>query len=479
MHAHAIPAPVGNARRWVRPHDGVILKDLLKFLVALLLYGGLAPLLGSLLATRRSWQRALFGFMLFMPSLQPGKVMFMIHSIETYRGHTKGFEVSFIEVLAVALIFAVVRGPREGRQLSLPAGTGLYLAWSFTALLSFFTAWEPLYVLMAFSRFAKGALIFVAAALFLRDEKDLRAAITGLALSLVVHGILCLKMRYVVGYFQIKGWFEHQNPMSMWAYMSACVVFAAAMHKQVKGLLQLLCLGAFGAAGLCVLLSVSRAALAAYAAGAGIILVMAWLRGPGLRTAGMSLLGALGALLVALFAMDSLNSRLEEVKSSKENHTEDLRDILNRQSAAMLKDHPLLGIGWNNFGIANSRPHGAKYSEILENWDQERGFTIYEDNYLMNPLTESLYWLLLAENGYAGFFWFLIFELVTLRTGLRAFCQDSRSFQGYVAFGILVALLICYPHGMVERILTQTKNLAHWLMLTGMLAGMVMNRRRL
>jgi hypothetical protein len=30
---------------------------------------------------------------------------------------------------------------------------------------------------------------------------------------------------------------------------------------------------------------------------------------------------------------------------------------------------------------------------------------------------------------------------------------------------------------MVERILTQTKNLAHWLMLAGMLAGMEMNRR--
>jgi hypothetical protein len=49
--------------------------------------------------------------------------------------------------------------------------------------------------------------------------------------------------------------------------------------------------------------------------------------------------------------------------------------------------------------------------------------------------------------------------------------------MGYVAFGILVALAICYPHGLVERILTQTKNLSHWLMLAGILSGMEMNRR--
>jgi hypothetical protein len=79
-------------------------------------------------------------------------------------------------------------------------------------------------------------------------------------------------MRYLDGYFQIKGWFEHQNPMSMWAYMSACVVFAAAMHKDIKGRLLWLCLAAFAAAGLCVLLSVSRAALAAYAIGAAVML---------------------------------------------------------------------------------------------------------------------------------------------------------------------------------------------------------------
>jgi hypothetical protein len=214
------------------------LKDLIKLLIAFLLYGGLAPLLGMMLATRRSWQRAMFGLMMFMPTLQPGRFTFMLGSIDTYRGHVKGYEISFIEVFSLALIIAVLNGPREPgkpRRAKLPPGNWIYLGWAVVGLLSVFNAWEPNYVLMAFTRVFKSALIFAAAALYLRDEKDLRAAIAGLAAGVILQAWICLKMRYVDGYFQIKGWFEHQNPMSMWAYMSACVVFAAAMHKEVKG----------------------------------------------------------------------------------------------------------------------------------------------------------------------------------------------------------------------------------------------------
>jgi O-antigen ligase len=455
-------------------------KDLFKIILALVLYGGFGPLLGVMMASRRAWQRALFGFMIFMPTLQPGRFTLMIGSIEKYRGHTKGYEISLIEVFAIALIIAVAQSPRDPLvppRKGLPPGTVWYVLWTVAGLLSVANAWDASLAWMAFSRFGKGVLIFVAAAMYLRDEKDLRPALTGLVLSLVVQGWICMKMRYLEGYFQIKGWFEHQNPMSMWAYMTACVVFAAALHKDVKGRLLWLCLAAFGAAGLCVLLSVSRAALAAYAIGAAIVLGMAWLRGPGVRTALFSVMGVIGAVLVMMFAMDSLNSRLKEVKESKEKSAEDLRPVLNRQCKAMLHDYPLFGIGWNNYGIANSRPLGAKYSAVLEEWDEGRGFAIVDELYWANPLTESLYWLLLAENGWMGWALFLAFEAVSLWCAIRAWLFYGKSLMGYVAFGILVALSICYLHGTVERILTQTKNLSHWLMLAGMVSGMEMNRR--
>jgi hypothetical protein len=110
-------------------------KDLFKIIFALLLYGGFAPMLGVLMASRRTWQRALFGFMIFMPSLEPGRFTLMIGSIEKYRGHTKGYEVSLIEVFAMALIIAVAQSPRDPAlppRKGLPPGTWWYAAWAVT-----------------------------------------------------------------------------------------------------------------------------------------------------------------------------------------------------------------------------------------------------------------------------------------------------------------------------------------------------------
>lgn len=452
------------------------MKDLIKLLFALAAYGLLAPMLGAWLAPRRIWQRAVFALMLVMTALRPGNFMMMIGSIETYRGHTKGYEISLIEVLALALIFAVRRVPELGRP-KWPPGLGWYLLWCGVSLLSAVGCYEPTYALMAASRFVKGALIFSAAALYLRDEKDLRWAVGALAGAMFHHGLLCLKMRLLDGSWQVKGWFEHQNPMAMWCYLGALPVLALVLSTQVKGRLLWLGIAGYGGAGLCILLSVSRAALAAYALGSAVLLFLAWLRGPNARVTGFTILGAVGAVLVFLFALDSFKARLNEVAASSETVEEDLRDILNKQSAAMLHDHPFLGIGWNNFGIANSRPRGDLYSEILEQWDKERGFTIYDENYYANPLTESLYWLWLAETGWLGFLSFLIFACVTVVWALRCAWTQKNTLMGAVAAALLIALFICYMHGMVERILTQTKNLSHWLMLAGMVAGMEMNRR--
>ena len=223
------------------------MKDLIKMLVALALYGGLAPILGWWLAARRVWQRVVFAGMLVLTVMRPGNFMMMIGGIETYRGHTKGYEISLIEVLALALLFAVRRASRGSQAAWIP-GLGWYLLWCGLSLVSMFGSYEPTYALMALSRFAKGAIIFAAAAVYLRDEKDLRWAVGALAGALFHHGLLCLKMRLLDSSWQVKGWFEHQNPLAMWCYLSALPVLAVMLSPQVKVRLFWLCLAGYGGA---------------------------------------------------------------------------------------------------------------------------------------------------------------------------------------------------------------------------------------
>jgi hypothetical protein len=89
---------------------------------------------------------------------------------------------------------------------------------------------------------------------------------------------------------------------------------------------------------------------------------------------------------------------------------------------------------------------------------------------MANPLTESLYWLLLAENGTLGFAAFLLFASITLWHGMRSTAAFWKSPLGLVLYGITVALAITYFHMQVERVLVQTKNLTTWIMMCAILS---------
>jgi len=113
----------------------------------------------------------------------------------------------------------------------------------------------------------------------------------------------------------------------------------------------------------------------------------------------------------------------------------------------------------------------------MMDWDESRGFRIYDENYYAIPLTESLYWLLLAETGYLGFAAFVMFLMPTLWWGCEAMLASWRLPVGYFVTGILVALTLTYLHGTVERVLTQTKNLSMWLIFVGFLSRVEQCRR--
>ncbi|MGD9419199.1 MAG: O-antigen ligase family protein [Verrucomicrobiota bacterium JB025] len=442
-----------------------VVKVLAKIVVIAVVYLGVGPALGFLLRGRDLARRVALGFMAFELVRPPSDFTLMLYSIEWYRGHTKGFEFNFLEAIAIGFALAAILEKRKDFKW-LPPGLWVWFLWVGVSLLSIVTALEPVYVLMPAFKFAKMGFIFVGVFAALRDDKDVLAMMRGWSVALLVQVVNCLWGRYVLGGFRVMGWFEHQNPMAMWSYMVALPLLALAISKETKPRDVVLFFAAFGAAGLVVVLSVSRASLAAFGVGSALVMMGSFLHGLTPRRIGLGAAGALGGIFVIAMAADTFMERMGE-DDSPEN---DLRFALNNQSAAMLADHPLVGIGWNNFGLANSRPRGTKYSAILERWEENRGRTIYPEMFQANPLTESLYWLLLAENGYLGFGTFMLFVLVTTWFGVRATVCFWRRPLGLMMLGVTVALVITYTHGKVERVLTQTKNLTTWVMVCALVS---------
>lgn len=449
------------------------LKTIIKVLVIAFVYLGLGPMLGYYLNGKDRARRIVLGFMAWWLVRPPSDFTLMLDSVDFYRGHTKGFEFNFIEAIAIGLALAAILEKRRDFKW-LPPALWLWFLWVFVSLFSIITADNLVYALMPAFKFAKMGIVFVGVFSAIHDERDVNAVMKGFATALIMQLILCLWNRYVLGQFRIMGWFEHQNPMAMWSYMLAFPILGLAISKETKPRDVLLYFCAFASAGLVVVLSVSRAALAAFAIGSVVIMMGSFFQGVTARRVGLTVVGAIGGVAVMAMAADTFMARMGTDDTPKN----DLRWALNQQSAAMLRDHPLTGVGWNNFGIMNSRPVGMKYSAIVERWEANRGSRIYAKNFRRNPLSESLYWLLLAECGLLGFSTFLAFALVTSWQGLRATIYFWRTPLGLFFFGVMTALIITYFHGQVERVLTQTKNLTTWIIFCAILSRAEWWRRR-
>ena len=445
------------------PMDDI--KTLLKVLVIAMIYLGMAPLLGSYLKGKDVARRVTLGFLAWSLVRPPSNLCLMLYSIEKYRGHCRGFEFNFLEAIAMGLALAALLEKRQDFRW-LPPGLLAWLLWVSLGLLSVPGAINPTYALMPAFKFAKMAFIFVGVFSALHDERDVLALMRGFAIALILQVVVCLWGRYALGGYRITGWFEHPNPMAMWSYTLAFPLLGLALSKETLARDVTLFFTAFGSAGLVIVLSISRASLAAFVAGSVLVMLGAYVQG---LTARRVVLGVFGAVCGALVLVKASNSFMERSGTDK-SPKNDLRLVLNQQSEAMLQDHPLVGIGWNNYGLANSRPLGLKYSQIMERWEHNRGSTIYAKNFMNNPLTESFYWLTLAETGALGFAAILLFEALTLWYGLRSTTYFWKSPLGLLLYGVTVALAISYVHLRVERILVQTKNLTTWVIFCAIVA---------
>jgi len=438
------------------------MSDLIKLPVLVFAYLVLAPLLGSILAGRRTWQQMTFGLMVFMTSWHINKLTLMVMSVEMYRGHTKGFEGSLLQVLALALLWARRReAPTEFRWL--PPGAGLWALQCLLCSLSLFAAPDSNYASMAAWKFASATVIFAAAYHMVRDGDDLRLVLRAVTITLVVQMVVVLKLKYVDGHYQVRGWFEHQNALAMWSYLLGLPLLAAALGPGDKIETRWQLVG-FVAAAILLECSLSRAALAMFAAGVVAISLLSLADGINLKR--LRILFGLGFIgLLGLAA--TIGTIIARFHDEGNTASEETRELLNVASHAMVKDH-FFGVGWNNYGLTINHPF--PYGDRIDDWDRARGHAVNVD--APKGLSESLYWLLLAENGYLGAGSYLLFLAVTGWWALRGAWAGRGTLAGAFLMGLVVALALIYAHSTLERVLTQTKNLATWLMLLGIAARM-------
>lgn len=434
-----------------------------KFILIIFGYLLMAPALGTIIAFRDHLRRPFIALMMLLTALPPGWFSLTAWSQDWYRGHARGYQGSMIEIIALGLIFAaMLRRRHELRAALVPA-----LLWWFYCSLCLISLYEPFdasFARMAAFKYFKLGLLPLAAAASVTSPADIRWILHAMALGLGFNLLTGLWQRYVLGYFRVHALFEHSNSMAMWSYMLGTICLASSTARVLSTRTVQLWIFAALSGGSLVILSLARGSIAACgAAYAAVILGSLALR-PNLRGALLTI-----GMLVAMAGMvakslDSVQSRI--AGASEEAGYEDFRPVLERQARAMIADHPL-GVGWNNYCIANSRPAGDQYSEIFEDWEASRGSSFQMEVYMRNPMVENIYLLHRAEVGWPGFIGYLLFILLPIPFACIGAIRHRRGMIGGFCGGFLIVTLVIYAHGTLERVMVETKNLSAWLILVG------------
>jgi hypothetical protein len=447
------------------------LKELEKVSALLFLFGFAVPLLGIALKGRPNGQRLLFLVICFM---LPGGVHkpqewgLTLGSLqEFYRGHATGYHFYFIEAFALALVIAGALEKGVNFRF-LPPGLWLYLLHCALSLVSIVNAPNPNFAFMAAFKAVKISVVFVAAFHFFSTPGNLRFFMVGMCAVIAVQLAAVLRQRYMLGVYQVTGTFEHQNSLSMFTTMIGMVFLAAALGPKERWSNYYLV--AYIACGVIQQSTFSRAGMVIFAAGSvGVGLLslvdkITWRRFYILSS--LAMIGAVGILM----SYETILSRFQEYGNEASGHT---RTMLNQASRNMVADYPL-GVGWNNYALLINRPY--PYGFIIDQWEREGGATI--NPYHQKGISESLYYLILAETGWQGFASFLLFLALFLWWNFRAGLAFRFSYLGALSLGIAFGCGANYLHSILERVLVQPRNMMLWLVLLAATAQIETWRRQ-
>ena len=449
--------------------------DFIKLAIIGPLFFGLAPVAGLALKGRVAWQRAVFALMCFMTLnglLGPGNWGLTLGSIETYRGHTKGYHFYYNHALAIALLVAMWLEARSGNRGGgrfrwLPPGLAGYLGYCAVSLLSIVNAVQPNLVLMTAHKMVFASVIFLAAFNFLRTTEDLEFLIRVMAVTMTWELLVVLKLKYADGMYQVRGTFEHQNPLAMYAVLIGMVFLATGLGPRFRG--SNLALWGFVACAVIVQSTLSRAALAMFGGGTMAVLGISLAERPTARRLGTTaILGVLGAAGL-LLTLDTIVARFKDQGNTASG---ELRQVMNEACRQMARDRAL-GVGWNHYALMVNPPY--PYAEVYYEWIRGRGMAVDESK--PNAVVESHYYLLLGETGRPGLVAYLLLIGVGLWRNLRAFFGFGHSFQRCLALGVGMGCALNYVQSTLERVLVQPRNLMLWLILFAITARLEVWRR--
>jgi len=282
-------------------------------------------------------------------------------SRDFYRGTTRGFEFSLVDILSISLLASAILAPRKEQSRGFwPASFGLMLLFFCYACFNVAMADPKLFGLFELSKMLRGLTIFLAVAFFVRTERELKLFVFALGVIVSYEGLVALQQRYYYGINRVPGTVDDSNSLSVF-FCTTAPIFVAAINAKLPKFLK--GLGAIAIALSCVgvILTISRAGVVIL----GLILLgaalttMSWRLTPKKIICTILVIAGVAGMLGK--SWKTLQSRFNETNLEAEyGNKKNLGRGYYIRVAVAIAEYQTFGVGLNNWSYWVSQKYGPK-----------------------------------------------------------------------------------------------------------------------
>lgn len=398
-----------------------------------------------------------------------------------YRGTTRGFEFSFVDVLAISILLSSLILPRPGRsRWYWPASLGFMILYFLYCCFSVTISDPKLFGFFELSKVLRAIIVFLAAAVFVRSERELCLLVLALGCAVCLEGVMALKHRYLYGMYRVPGTLDHPNSLSMYLCMVA-PVFVAATNSDLPRWLKTFCGLCLGVAAVTILLTLSRAGIPIF----GCVMLGAAMWCVSLRITFRKILSTFAICLLmgglVYKSWDTLKMRFAhstiEAEYSAENF--ESRGFYVRIAKQILSDR-FFGVGLNNWSWRVSADYGPRLGIPYEPYPGMNEVPSKESlsGFAFAAPAHNLAALTAGELGVVGL---LVFGLLWLRwfqMGARFLWRRSPAALHQLGVGCCFAVCAVFLQSLTEWVYRQTHILFTFHILLGTLASLCHLKRQ-
>ena len=424
----------------------------MKYLIFFLTFLGVLPF-GYMLTLNRKFMRWAF-FAVSLPVMMFNQVSINFFSHETYRGTSRGMEVSLVYLISLAMLFGMWFLYKK-KPIFPDAGCKIYLVYFLLCLPSLAEADNTLYSWFELWKMMMMYIVFITTYYYLYYYRDFNTVIISFGIVATVT-FISVVIQHVKGIHQAPGLFPHQNSMGMYMCLIAPVFFAYYFNRN-KGWKRFLFAGFFLVASAACMRTYSRGAMVCLPFGCMITVLLSLRYQFHMRKIQILLPIFLICIFGALLLLPNIIKRFENApKESLET-----RQYLAASAWNMMKDKPFTGVGLNNWGIKINPPY--PYCEYR--YGNKRIAKDFKEG-----IVETSYLLVGAECGFFALAAFLTWLGYYYICACRLVKQMRRSPFFHIPAGIVGGLTAVYLQSTLEWVMKQQVNFIQMMMLFAVLS---------